>query len=95
MFNPELSLEQASTIPASWYTSGDIAKLERERLFGNAWLCVGRADQVERPGRVDLREAPEILVAGIIRRLARVVDVDGLCERDSRAARRFQTILME
>src|SRR5262249_4174656 len=49
-FNPELPLERARTIPASWYTDPQLAEAERRRVFGRAWLAVGRADQVARPG---------------------------------------------
>lgn len=67
MFNPDLPLEQASTIPALWYTSQDIAKTERERLFGNVWLCVGRTDQVEKPGQyltLEVANEPILVVRG-------------------------------
>src|SRR3546814_7143713 len=32
------------------YTSTQIWEFEREAIFGNDWLCVGRADQVPEPG---------------------------------------------
>ncbi len=48
-FNPELPLERARTIPASWYTDADIAAAERERVFALNWCVIGRSDQVERP----------------------------------------------
>lgn len=49
-FDPGLPLERARTIPASWYTSPEIAALERQRVFGMSWVVVGRADQVSTPG---------------------------------------------
>ncbi|MFO0878682.1 MAG: SRPBCC family protein [Gemmataceae bacterium] len=50
-FNPALPLAQARTIPASWYFSGVLYRAECERIFGNSWLVVGRADQVAGPGQ--------------------------------------------
>jgi choline monooxygenase len=49
-FDPELPLERARTIPASWYTDAGMAQAERERVFGRTWCVVGRAEQVAQPG---------------------------------------------
>jgi Rieske 2Fe-2S family protein len=38
------------TLPAHWYTSADVFANERERIFAQHWICVGRAEQLERPG---------------------------------------------
>jgi Rieske 2Fe-2S family protein len=38
------------TLPAHWYTSADVFAGERERIFADAWICVGRMEQLERPG---------------------------------------------
>lgn len=90
MFHPTLPLDQASTIPASWYTSPDIAKVERERLFADAWLCVGRTDQVKSPGQfltLEVAQEPILVVRaedGVLRafynvcrhRAARVMTAD-------------------
>jgi glycine betaine catabolism A len=40
----------AHTMPAYRYTSAENFALERERIFANAWLCVGREEQVARTG---------------------------------------------
>lgn len=67
MFNPALPLAQASTIPAAWYTSSDTAQLERQRLFGDSWLCVGRTDQVEEPGAfftMEVAGEPLLIIRG-------------------------------
>ncbi len=67
MYNPDLSFAQASTIPSAWYTSEEAAELERQRLFGNAWLCVGRTDQVEKPGHfftIEVAQEPLLIVRG-------------------------------
>src|ERR1051326_4779769 len=49
-FDTKLPLEKARTIPASWYTSVEMAEAERERIFARSWCVVGRDDQVEKPG---------------------------------------------
>jgi Rieske 2Fe-2S family protein len=41
-------LEQ--TLPSSWYYSGDIYALERERIFCREWICVARAEELPAPG---------------------------------------------
>ena len=45
-----LPLLQASTHPSYCYTSREFYELEVERIFLREWLCVGRVDQVEKPG---------------------------------------------
>ena len=42
--------EQARAIPASAYTSGVMLGAELDRVFRREWICVGRADQLGRPG---------------------------------------------
>ena len=49
-FDPSLPLDRARTIPASWYSSPEMAVAERRCIFGDSWLVVGRADQVVAPG---------------------------------------------
>ena len=50
-YNDQAPLSQASTIPAPWYVDDRIAELENRAVFSNSWQMVGRADQVEEPGR--------------------------------------------
>ena len=38
------------TLPFDWYANPDVLRLERERIFRNAWQYAGRADQVAEPG---------------------------------------------
>jgi choline monooxygenase len=67
MFDPTRPLAQASTIPASWYVSEEMARRERERIFGNEWVCAGRADQVARPGdffTITIAGEPILVVRG-------------------------------
>lgn len=49
-YDPDLPLEQASTIPASWYTEPAIAQLEQRTTFARTWQYAGRLDQLANPG---------------------------------------------
>jgi choline monooxygenase len=49
-FDPDLPLERARTIPASWYFDPEVAELERRAVFGEAWHVAGRRELVDRPG---------------------------------------------
>jgi choline monooxygenase len=67
LYDEEAPLEFASTIPSAWYTDERIARLERERVFSNNWIAVGRTDQVESPGRFftfELAGEPLIVIRG-------------------------------
>lgn len=44
-------VEEATTLPASWYTSPAIPPLEASRVFGASWQLVGRLDQVAEAGQ--------------------------------------------
>lgn len=64
-FDPDLPLARARTIPASWYHDAQLYQAERERLFGNTWLAVGRTAQVRQPGSYftcDLAGEPIVVV---------------------------------
>jgi choline monooxygenase len=50
-YNDQLPLQEASTIPASWYTDPRIAELERRAVFGANWHYVGRVEQVSQSGQ--------------------------------------------
>jgi choline monooxygenase len=43
-------LENAFTIPASWYTNPEILDLELQAVFGRTWQVIGRTAQVASPG---------------------------------------------
>ncbi len=43
-------IETAATPPASWYTSSLFLDLEKDSVFRNQWLFVGRQDQLKEPG---------------------------------------------
>jgi phenylpropionate dioxygenase-like ring-hydroxylating dioxygenase large terminal subunit len=67
-YDDQLPLQEASTIPASWYTDSRIAKLERGAVFGANWHYVARADQVRQPGQyiaVQVAGEPLVVVRGI------------------------------
>ncbi len=43
-------VERSWTLPADWYTSRELFELEQRTLFRRVWTCVGRTEQVARPG---------------------------------------------
>ncbi len=43
-------VEASGTLPADWYTSPELFELERQHVFRHVWQCVGRTEQVARPG---------------------------------------------
>ncbi|HUM10107.1 MAG TPA: aromatic ring-hydroxylating dioxygenase subunit alpha [Myxococcaceae bacterium] len=49
-FEPGVPLERASSIPSTWYRDPRLEALERERVFGDTWQLVARADQLDGPG---------------------------------------------
>lgn len=66
-YNESLPLEQAWTIPGSWYTDERIADLERRAVFARTWQVVGRTDQVEKTGQYVAAEVagePVVVVRG-------------------------------
>jgi len=38
------------TLPSDWYLSNDIFALEREHIFLNEWICVGREEEIPKSG---------------------------------------------
>ena len=38
------------TLPSDWYLSNDIFALEKEHIFLNEWICVGREEEIPEPG---------------------------------------------
>ncbi|MGH9442210.1 MAG: aromatic ring-hydroxylating oxygenase subunit alpha [Thermoanaerobaculia bacterium] len=60
-------LEEAWTIPASWYVDPRIAELERRTVFSAGWQMVGRGEQVAAPGQyvaVEIAGEPVVVVRG-------------------------------
>jgi choline monooxygenase len=50
-YDAKAPLDEASTIPASWYVDERVAELERQTVFSRTWQVLGRVDQVEKPGQ--------------------------------------------
>jgi len=66
-YDSEAPLEEALTIPASWYTDQNLYNLELQTVFSNSWHFAGRADQVTEPGQYvtsDIAGEPIVLVRG-------------------------------
>jgi choline monooxygenase len=66
-YNDRNPLEQAYTIPDSWYVDGRVAELERQNVFGRTWQVVARVDQLQQPGQYvtsDLAGEPLVIVRG-------------------------------
>jgi len=51
LFDPMIPLESAHAPPYTWYTSQEVFDTETAAIFQKSWLCVGRTDQVNRPGK--------------------------------------------
>jgi len=67
LYNEDAPLQEASTIPASWYTDARLAELERQKVFGRTWQPLARADQLASPGQyvtAELAGEPLLLVRG-------------------------------
>ena len=66
-YNDRSPLDQAYTIPASWYVDARVAELERQNVFGRTWQVVARVDQLQQPGQYvtgDLAGEPLVIVRG-------------------------------
>jgi choline monooxygenase len=49
-YDPGTPLEEASTIPASWYLDAELADLELRTAFYTSWQVAARVEQVRQPG---------------------------------------------
>jgi len=66
-YNPKASLEDAWTIPASWYTNKDLYDCELKSVFSNSWQFAARLDQLKSPGSyvtTDIAGEPIVVVRG-------------------------------
>lgn len=91
------SLERARSLPARAFVDAEVFAFESEEIFGRAWICVGRVDEVDLPGQW-LRETvagePLLVVRGPDLRLRAFFDVcrhrgvslvrSAVCGRDAR-----------
>jgi choline monooxygenase len=67
LYDEAAPLEYAYTIPAAWYVDERIERIERDQVFGNNWIAVGRVDQAADAGQFftfDLAGEPLIVVRG-------------------------------
>src|SRR5882724_6935341 len=66
-YNPNAPLEQASTIPAPWYTDQMLYQLELRNVFARSWQPVCRLDQLSKPGQYvtsEIAGEPIVVVRG-------------------------------
>ncbi|MBA3915263.1 MAG: aromatic ring-hydroxylating dioxygenase subunit alpha [Acidobacteriales bacterium] len=66
-YDDRAPLDQASTIPASWYVDSRVAELEKESVFRHSWQLAGRLDQLAEPGQfvtTTIADEPIVLVRG-------------------------------
>jgi phenylpropionate dioxygenase-like ring-hydroxylating dioxygenase large terminal subunit len=62
-----LSYDQARAMPPGFYTDPRILALEREQLFMREWICLGRQEEVARPGdflTAQICDEPVVVVHG-------------------------------
>jgi len=66
-YDPKAPLNEASTIPASWYTNKDLYERELAAVFSRSWQFAARSDQVCEPGQYvtnDIGGEPIAIVRG-------------------------------
>jgi len=66
-FDPSVPLEKAHCLPNTWYTSPEIARLERDAVFARTWQAVGRRELVANPGQfltADTADEPILVIRG-------------------------------
>lgn len=66
-YNPGAALENASTIPAAWYTDKRLYELEQQTVFARSWQLAARVDQLREPGQYvtsEISGEPIVVVRG-------------------------------
>src|SRR5215204_5599864 len=66
-YDPNLTLDYASTIPASWYINKDFYDHELKTVFSQSWQLAARADQLTETGKyvtTDIAGEPVAIVRG-------------------------------
>jgi phenylpropionate dioxygenase-like ring-hydroxylating dioxygenase large terminal subunit len=66
-YNAGAPLEEASTVPAPWYTDHSLYELELQTVFARSWQLAARVDQVSKPGQyvtVEIAGEPIVVVRG-------------------------------
>jgi glycine betaine catabolism A len=52
----QIAIGGARTLPRRYYVDPGVFAAEFERIFAQRWLCVGREDQIQRPGEYFLQQ---------------------------------------
>jgi choline monooxygenase len=71
-YDPARSLDQASTIPAVWYTDDRVFQLEQQAVFSQSWQVAARLDQLKSSGdyvTTEIAGEPIVTVRGSDNRL--------------------------
>lgn len=66
-YDPNAPLDQATTIPSSWYLDERIHALEQKTVFAQSWQFAARRDQLERSGAyvtLEIGGEPIVVVRG-------------------------------
>jgi choline monooxygenase len=66
-YDPTAPLEEASTIPASWYVNPELAELEKQTVFSRSWQVTARLDQVKKSGQYvtcEVAGEPIVIIRG-------------------------------
>ena len=66
-YDPTAPLEQAWTIPSTWYTNEQLYELELQSVFTRSWQYAARLDQLKQPGNyvtADIGGEPIVVVKG-------------------------------
>jgi choline monooxygenase len=66
-YDPNAPLEQAWTIPSSWYTNEQLYELELQTVFTKSWQYAARMDQLKHPGNyvtADIAGEPIVVIKG-------------------------------
>jgi choline monooxygenase len=77
-YRPTARLEEATTLPARWYTDPGFLQMEKDKIFWATWQPVGYASSVAEPGQYfscDIVGEPVVIVRGkdnIVRAFANV-----------------------
>ena len=67
LFDPNIPLESSKAPPYTWYTEQEVFDSEKSSIFQKSWLCVGRTEQVNKPGKFfsgNMMGNPYVVVRG-------------------------------
>ncbi len=63
----DMDPQDARMLPPAAYLSDELFEIEMERIFRHEWICVGREEQLRKPGdyfTIELLEEPMVVVRG-------------------------------